>query len=56
MVHRPEIERTSHWFRADLARQFDAVVRLDHTSVLTPLERTPLWEMGDPPETYPIGL
>lgn len=56
MVHRPEIERTSHWFRADLARQFDAVVRLDHTSVLTPLERTPLWDTGEPPETYPTGL
>ena len=33
-----------------------AVVHLDHTSALTPLERTPLWDTGEPPETYPTGL
>lgn len=56
VVYRPETERTSHWFRADLARQFDAVIHFDHTSALTPLERNPLWDMGEPPETYPTGL
>lgn len=56
VVYRPETERTSHWFHADLTRQFDAVIHLDETSALTPLERTPMWEMGEPPETYPSGL
>ncbi|CAB4878762.1 MAG: erythromycin esterase family protein [Actinobacteria bacterium] len=56
VIYRPETERTSHWFHADLASQFDVVIHVDHTSALTPLERTPLWDMGEPPETYPTGL
>ena len=56
VVYRPETERASHWFHANLARQFDAVIHVDQTSALTPLERTPLWDMGEPPETYPTGL
>lgn len=56
VIYRPETERASHWFHADLARQFDAVIHIDTTSALEPLERTPMWEMGEPPETYPTGL
>lgn len=56
VIYRPETERTSHWFHADLARQFDVVLHVDVTHALHPLERTPLWEMGEPPETYPSGL
>jgi erythromycin esterase-like protein len=56
VIYRPDTERTSHWFHADLARQFDVVIHVDRTSALHPLERTPLWDMGEPPETYPTGL
>jgi erythromycin esterase-like protein len=56
VIYRPDTERTSHWFHADLADQFDVVIHLDHTHALHPLERTPLWDMGEPPETYPTGL
>ncbi len=56
VIYRPDTERTSHWFHADLAEQFDAVIHVDRTSALHPLERTPLWDMGEPPETYPTGL
>jgi erythromycin esterase-like protein len=56
VIYRPDTERTSHWFHADLADQFDAVIHIDHTHALHPLERTPLWDMGEPPETYPTGL
>jgi len=42
VAHRPETERTSHWFHADVARQFDAVIHPDETSALASLERTPL--------------
>jgi erythromycin esterase-like protein len=56
VIYRPDTERTSHWFHADLARQFDVVIHIDRTSALSPLERTPLWDMGEPPETYPTGL
>jgi erythromycin esterase-like protein len=56
VIYRPETERQSHWFHADLARQFDAVIHLDRTSAVEPLERTSLWDAGEPPETYPSGL
>lgn len=56
VVYRPDTERASHWFHAHLAAQFDAVVHLDHTSAVRPLDRTELWYAGEPPETYPSGL
>ncbi len=56
VIYRPDTERASHWFHADLAAQFDAVVHLDRTSAVEPLEPTALWDVGEPPETYPTGL
>lgn len=56
VIYRPETERASHWFHANLRRQFDAIVHLDHTTATEPLERTSLWDAGEPPETYPSGL
>jgi erythromycin esterase-like protein len=55
VIYRPESERTSHYFRAWLTRQFDAVLHFDRTNALTPLESTALWDSGEPPETYPTG-
>jgi erythromycin esterase-like protein len=55
VIYRPETERQSHYFHADLARQFDVVIHQDHTTALTPLERLPEWERGDAPMTYPTG-
>ena len=40
----------------DSPLQFDAVLHLDHTHALEPLERTTEWLRGEPPETYPTGL
>jgi erythromycin esterase-like protein len=56
VIYRPETERQSHYFRARLADQFDAVIHLDHTRALEPLERSALWDRGEPPETYPSGV
>jgi erythromycin esterase-like protein len=56
VIYRPETERASHWFHARLAQQFDAVVHIDRTTAVQPLEPTSLWEAGEPPETYPTGL
>lgn len=56
VIYRPETERQSHWFSARLCAQFDAVVHIDGTSAVEPLERTGLWDRGEPPETYPSGL
>jgi erythromycin esterase-like protein len=56
VIYRPETERQSHWFAASLAQQYDALVHLDLTRAVEPLERTPAWELTEPPETYPTAL
>ena len=56
MIYRPETERQTHYFDARLAEQFDAVIHLDRTRALEPLERTSLWDQGEPPETFPSGI
>ncbi len=40
VIYRPETERQSHYVTARLADQFDAVIHLDHTQAVTPLEPT----------------
>jgi erythromycin esterase-like protein len=56
VVYQPEAERISHYFNARLAGQFDAVIHLDETQALEPLERTSQWERGEFPDTYPWGV
>jgi erythromycin esterase-like protein len=56
VVYRPETERLSHYFEADLPRQFDALVHVDTTTAVVPLERTSGWERGELPETYPFAV
>jgi putative phosphoribosyl transferase len=55
-ANRPESERSSHWFAACASQQFDALVHIDVTRAVEPLERTGTWERGEPPETYPTAL
>ena len=56
VIYRPETERISHYFNAELPAQFDAVIHLDETRALEPLERTAGWQTGEVPETYPTAL
>lgn len=56
VIYRPETERLSHYFHTRLPDQFDAMIHIDETRALEPLERTARWEAGEPPETYPNGL
>ncbi len=56
VIYRPQTERQSHWFGASVTRQYDALVHIDSTRAVEPLERTPKWELGEPPETYPSAL
>jgi len=55
VIYRPESERASQYFRARLLEHFDAVLHIDETSALEPLERWAHSE-GDLPETYPSGM
>jgi erythromycin esterase-like protein/predicted phosphoribosyltransferase len=56
VIYRPETERISHYFHARLGSQFDAVIHVDDTRALQPLERASEWEAGELPETYPWGV
>jgi erythromycin esterase-like protein len=56
VVYRPETERLSHYFHARIAEQFDAVIHIDETEALQPLERTSEWLRGELPATYPWGV
>ncbi|MGH9879814.1 MAG: erythromycin esterase family protein [Pyrinomonadaceae bacterium] len=56
VIYRPETERASHYFQARLSAQFDAVIHIDETRAVEPLERTAEWEAGEVPETFPTGI
>jgi erythromycin esterase-like protein len=56
VIYRPETERGSHYFKASLSRQFDAVLHYDVTRAVEPLERNAAWDRGEIPETYPSAL
>jgi erythromycin esterase-like protein/predicted phosphoribosyltransferase len=56
VIYRPETERQSHYFHVRPADQFDALIHIDRTRALEPLEPTSLWIAGETPETYPSGL
>ena len=53
VIYLPETERISHYFSARLADQFDAVLHVDVTRAVEPLERTVEWERGELPATFP---
>src|SRR5439155_13903209 len=57
VIYRPQTERLSHYFDARIADQFDAVIHLDETNALIPLDQRPEIESaGAEEETYPSGL
>jgi erythromycin esterase-like protein len=55
VIYRPDTERWSHYFHARLADQFDAIVHIDETRAVEPLERSTGWQQGEVPETFPTG-
>ena len=56
VIYRPETERVSHYFHARLADQFDAVIHIEETRALEPLDRPDRARAAEPPETYPSGM
>jgi erythromycin esterase-like protein len=56
VIYLPQTERQSHYFKARLSDQFDAVIHFDETHALEPLERFAPWDSGEPPETFPTGV
>lgn len=58
VIYRPETERQSHYFFTRLADQFDALIHIDETSALEPLDKGAMWvsPTGEAPETFPSGM
>jgi erythromycin esterase-like protein len=56
VIYRPETERQSHYFHTRLAEQFDALIHIDDTHALEPLDEGPGWSGSEGPETYPSGV
>jgi erythromycin esterase-like protein len=56
VLYLPRTERQSHYFGAQLAGQFDAVIHIDHTRAVQPLDPGGGWHSAEPPETYPVGV
>lgn len=54
VIYRPETELQSHYFEAELPRQFDEYCWIDQTSAVTPLS-PPVHPEGEP-DTYPFGV
>jgi erythromycin esterase-like protein len=55
VIYRPETERMSHYFETTLADQFDAMIHIDETNALEPLDRDEA-SGTEAPETYPSGV
>jgi erythromycin esterase-like protein len=56
VIYRPETERLSHDFEAQIPHQFDAIIHFDETRALEPLERTAASDPSEAPETFPSGI
>jgi erythromycin esterase-like protein len=56
VIYRPETERISHYFHANMREQFDCVFHLDDTRAVEPLEKPERWHEPEPPETFPTGI
>jgi len=56
VIYLPQTERQSHYFHVRPSDQFDAMIHIDETRALEPLEPESIWIVGETPETYPSGL
>ena len=56
VIYQPATERQSHYYHVRSSDQFDAIIHIDRTCALEPLETTSRWTAGETPETYPSGL
>jgi erythromycin esterase-like protein len=56
VVYKPETERQSHYYYTSLSEQFDAVLHIERTRALEPLEATTPPLPRETAETFPSGL
>ena len=56
VLYLPHSERQSHYFYAQPAQQYDAIVHIDHSDAVQELEPDGGTHDGELPETYPVGV
>jgi erythromycin esterase-like protein len=56
VIYRPQTERQSHYFQARLSDQFDAVIHIDETRALEPLDRHVAPREEEVMDTFPSGV
>lgn len=56
VIYRPETERASHYFRARVSDQFDAIIHIDETTAVRPLDSVTVTDEQEIPETYPSSF
>jgi erythromycin esterase-like protein len=58
VIYRPQTERVSHYFNARLSEQFDAMIHIDETRAIQPIDQTPTWQLDEEkvPDTFPYGI
>lgn len=56
VIYRPDTERQSHYFYTRLDQQIDAVIHIDETSAVEPLDVGQVWSDDEAPETFPSGV
>ena len=56
VIYQPATERQSHYYHVRPGDQYDAMIHIDRTCALEPLDVTSQWVAGETPETYPSGL
>jgi len=56
VIYRPESERESHYFRARMADQFDAVLHFDESRAIEPLPHSEEQQTRETPDTFPAGI
>jgi erythromycin esterase-like protein len=56
VIYRPDTELHSHYFHATLPRQFDALIHIDSSSAVVPLDEREEPALREAAETYPTGL
>ncbi len=56
VIYRPQTERISHYFGARIGEQFDAVIHIDETSAVRPLEIYGELAPVEEEETFPTGI
>jgi erythromycin esterase-like protein len=56
VIYRPETERFSHYFQADLPAQFDGMIHIDTTRAVEPIDPAESGVGAELPNTFPSGL